>query len=114
MDLKAKVIRKRSLLENIYDGKNPNTTKLDRSAINRAKRAYGSEIVICTYDKRCYSVIELDFDHSPATLPVEGLGMSHAEYFEKRKGRKLEFPNARPTPMFNLKAKALVSVNRLV
>ena len=96
VDLRAKVIRKRSLLDNIYDGKDPNKTTLDRSTINRAKRMYGSEIVICTYDKRCYSVIDLDFDHSAATLPVEGLGMSHADYFAKRKNRPLQYPNARP------------------
>jgi len=29
-------------------------------------------------------------------MPVEGLNMSHAEYFEKKKGIVLEFPNVTP------------------
>ena len=35
-------------------------------------------------------------DRSPATMPVEGLNMSHAEYFEKKKGITLEYPNVVP------------------
>jgi len=59
-------------------------------------RIWQNETVICKYDKKCYTVLDLLWDHSPASMPVEGLGMSHAEYFEKNKGIKLEFPNVRP------------------
>lgn len=96
VDLRAKVIRKRSLLDHIYKGDNPNSKKLDKRAIAEAKRNYGSEIVICTYDKRCYSVVDLDFEHSPASLPVPGQNMSHAEYFKTRKNRPLKYPDVRP------------------
>ncbi len=83
-------------MENIYDGANPDKTTLDHRRKQEVKRNYEGEVVICTYDKRCYSVIEIDFDNSPATLPVEGLGMSHADYFAQRKKAKLQYPNATP------------------
>merc|ERR1712194_93052 len=54
-----------------------------------------------TYDKKCYSIVDLLFDKSAASMPVEGLGMSHAEYFKKKKNYegqpiKLLYPNAKP------------------
>jgi len=96
VDLRAKVIRTRNLLNQICDDKDPNKIKFSQQDKQRALRTFKGEVVICTYDKRCYSVVDLDFDHSPATLPVEGLGISHAEYFTKRKKIALAFPNAKP------------------
>jgi hypothetical protein len=40
-------------------------------------------------------VTDLDFDHSPATLPVPDKGISHAEYF-KSKGIELKHPKDPP------------------
>lgn len=96
VDLRAKVIRTRSLLDNLCNDQDPARYRFDRNSINDANRKYQGEVVICTYDKRCYSVIELDFEHSPATLPIEGQGISHADYFIKKKGIPLKYPDARP------------------
>ena len=46
--------------------------------------------------KKCYSVTDLVFGHSAASMPVQGLGMSHAEYFKNRKGIELKYPDAKP------------------
>ena len=45
--------------------------------------------------------MDLHFDQSAATLPIEGLvingkKVSHAEYFKTRKNIVLQYPNARP------------------
>jgi hypothetical protein len=95
VDLCAKILRTKNLLDSIHNGKNPNNN-LSPSQQNQARRAWQNEVVICVYDKRCYSVIDLVFDKSPASLPVQGLNMNHAEYFEKKKGMKLKYPNAKP------------------
>lgn len=96
MDLRAKVIRTRSLLDNLCNDRDPTRFNFDRQSIKDARRKYEGEVVICTYDKRCYSVIDLDFDHSPASLPIEGQGISHAEYFINKKKIPLKYPDARP------------------
>jgi aubergine-like protein len=80
----------------ICDGKNPNDMSFDAQAVRREKREYTGQIVICTYDKRCYPVVDLDFDNSPSSLPIEGLGISHADYFRDRKKIPLKYPDARP------------------
>jgi len=74
----------------------PKNARFDSQTISRAKRQWKSEIVICTYDKRCYSIIDLDFDKTPANFPVEGLGMSHADYFKNKKKINLSYPNTPP------------------
>jgi len=96
VDLRAKVIRTRSLLDTLCEDKDPKSFRFDDRKIQQAKRQYKGEIVICTYDKRCYSVIDLDFKNSPASLPIEGQGISHADYFIKKKKIKLNYPNATP------------------
>jgi len=96
VDLRAKVIRTRHLLNQICEDKDPNACKFNQRDITSAQRKFKGEVVICTYDKRCYSVVDLDFNNSPATLPVEGLGISHAEYFTKRKNIALKYPNSPP------------------
>jgi hypothetical protein len=42
-----------------------------------------------------YTVVDLDFSHSPRSLPVPEKKMSHEEYFRK-KGVNLKFPDAKP------------------
>ena len=64
--------------------------------VSEARCQFEGEVVICTYDKKCYSVMELDFDNSPGSLPVDGMGMSHAQYFMERKGIELKYPTAKP------------------
>lgn len=101
VDLRAKIQRSVSLLETMYEGKDPNSFKLSQSQKNQALRKFKSEVVIATYDKKCYSIVDLLFDKTPANMPVEGLGMTHAEYFKKKKdyeGKpvKLLYPNATP------------------
>lgn len=96
VDLRAKVIRTRSLLETICEGRSPNSAQFDDRRIQQIKRQYEGEVVICTYDKRCYSVMDIDFNHSPASLPIEGQDISHAEYFMQKKGISLQFPEAKP------------------
>lgn len=76
--------------------KNPDRVVYDAKTQAALKRKWCGEVVIATYDKRCYSIIDLLFDKSPATLPVPDLGMSHAEYFAKRKKIALKHPNAAP------------------
>ena len=96
VDLRAKILRTKSVLDSLCEGRDPNTFRLDARRQNLALKTWRNEVVICTYDKKCYSVIDLLFDHSPASMPVEGLGMNHAEYFHKKKGIKLRYPNVRP------------------
>jgi hypothetical protein len=62
----------------------------------RCARQWIGETVIAIHDKRCYSVTDLIFEHSAASMPVEGLGMSHADYFAKRKNIKLKHPKFKP------------------
>ncbi len=96
VDLRAKVIRTRSLLDNLCNDQDPNNYRFDRQTINDARRKYEGEVVICTYDKRCYSVMDLDFDNSPASLPIDGQNISHAQYFIEKKKIPLKYPNASP------------------
>lgn len=96
VDLRAKIMRTKSVLDALCEGKDPNNFTFDADRKNRALKQWRDEIVICIYDKKCYSVINLLFDHSPATMPVAGLGISHAQYFEEKKGIVLRYPNIRP------------------
>lgn len=99
VDLKAKVIRTKSLLHNLADM--CNSSNLDNinytpSVIKSAQRQFKGEVVICRYDKRCYSVVDLLFEHSANSLPIPDTKMSHADYFSKKKKLKLEHPKATP------------------
>merc|ERR1712151_272622 len=101
VDLRAKLQRSTSLLDTIYEGRDPNTFQLSNNNKNQAIRKFKGEVVIATYDKKCYSIVDLLFDKSPASMPVEGLGMSHAEYFKNKKNYegqpiRLLYPNAKP------------------
>ncbi|KAL7520247.1 hypothetical protein ACHAWX_004980 [Stephanocyclus meneghinianus] len=96
VDLRAKVMRTTSLLEVMSGGTHPEKKRYDDREQKDFKRQWCNEVVIATYDKRCYSVKDLLFDKSPATLPVSNKGMSHAEYFAQRKGITLKYPKAVP------------------
>ena len=46
VDLRAKILRKRTLLEQITEGRDPNSARYDDRQINQAKRTWESEVVI--------------------------------------------------------------------
>jgi len=101
VDLRAKLMRSSSLLEVIYNGRNPNTTRLSYPEQDRALEEWKGQTVIYKVDKKTYTVVDLKFTESAASLMVEGLlvdgkPVSHAEYFEKRKKQVLQFPEATP------------------
>lgn len=120
IDINAKIIRTSSLLDAIYGGRDPRITRLDDATVADVRQRWINQQVICLYDKKTYTIVDILFgmyflntrtflfelkrhhliffieDRSPATMPIEGLNMSHAEYFEKRKGISLEYPNVIP------------------
>jgi hypothetical protein len=96
VDLRAKVVRTMSLLDHLCGNQDPSNHQFRPQEENTAKRDWIGETVISMHDKKCYSVVDLLFDKSAATLPIESLGISHAEYFEQRKGVVLKYPNAVP------------------
>lgn len=96
IDLRAKVMRTTSLLEVMCKGAHPEKKHFDDREKADFKRQFNNEVVIAMYDKKCYSVKDLIFDKSPATLPVSDKGVSHADYFKQRKDITLKYPNAAP------------------
>lgn len=55
VDLRAKVLRSESLLDQLYEGDSPNTYTFTRQDIDRAKRMWIGTQVIYKADKKCYS-----------------------------------------------------------
>jgi len=96
VDLTAKVIRTKSLLVALTGGKDPNKCQFSAQEKAAAKRKWVGQTVISMLDKKCHAIHDLIFEYSPDSLPVEGLGISHAQYFEQRKNHKLEYPRAKP------------------
>jgi len=96
VDLRAKIVRTMSVLDHLADGKDPAYYNPSKQEKDRARRYFIGEVVISMHDKKCYSVTDLVFTHSANSLIVEGLGISHAEYFVKRKNIQLKYPDARP------------------
>jgi hypothetical protein len=96
VDLKAKVVRTMSVLDSLVGRRDPASYKPSFKEIEDAKREWIGQVVIYMEDRKCYSVTDLVFDHSPSSLPVEGLGMYHSEYFQQRKGVTLKYPDAKP------------------
>jgi aubergine-like protein len=94
VDIKAKVMRSKSLLEVLADG-DPRRMRIDPQMQQQMKRQWIGETVIAMYDKKFYHVTDLIFDQSPASMPVGGLGMSHADYFKQRKGIDLTYPDVK-------------------
>jgi hypothetical protein len=97
VDLRAKIVRTMSVLDHLVgQGQDPNKYNPSFQEQERNRRKWIGETVISMHDKKCYSVTDLLYDHSAASLVVEGLGMNHDEYFSKRKNITLKYPNARP------------------
>ena len=97
VDLKAKILRKRTVIDQIYEGYDPaNPYTFSRREQENLKRQWIGEVVICTYDKKCYSITDLMFDKTPNTLPIPDKNMSHTEYFANKKNIRLKFPNSSP------------------
>mmetsp|Transcript_16083 Transcript_16083/g.23679 ORF Transcript_16083/g.23679 Transcript_16083/m.23679 type:complete len:944 (-) Transcript_16083:8-2839(-) len=99
VDLRAKVQRTTSVLDMMYEDikKRPDRNhKWTDQEMKQVDRTYKHENVIYTLDKRTFDIVRLRFDVSPATLPVEALNMSHAQYFAEKKKTKLKYPNATP------------------
>jgi hypothetical protein len=94
VDIKAKLMRSKSLLDTIADG-DPRRMRLDPQMQKQMKRQWIGESIIAIYDKKIYHVTDLIFEQSPASLPIEGLGISHADYFSQRKGIDLTYPDVR-------------------
>ena len=96
VDLRAKLLRNKSVLDALCQGYDPNTYQFDAQRQDEAVKQWKNEVVIATYDKKCYTIVDLLFDESPTSMPVEGMGISHAEYFEQKKKIPLRYPNAKP------------------
>jgi len=96
VDLRAKIVRTMSVLDHLADGMDPAYYNPSRHDQDRARRYFIGEVVISMHDKKCYSVTDLIFNHSANSLKVEGLGISHTEYFAKRKNIQLKYPDAKP------------------
>jgi hypothetical protein len=96
VDLRAKIVRTHSVMDHLVGDQSPDRYDPNPQEQNRCRRQWIGETVIAMHDKRCYSVTDLIFDQSAASLPVSGLGMSHADYFAKRKNITLKYPNFRP------------------
>jgi hypothetical protein len=96
VDLRAKIVRTMSVLQSLAGNGDPDRYSPNRHDQDKARKEWIGEVVISMHDKKCYSVTDLIFDHSAASMPVEGLGYSHAEYFKQRKNIVLKYPNAKP------------------
>jgi hypothetical protein len=96
VDLRAKIVRTMSVMDYLVGEQDPNAYDPSYQEQEGCRRQWIGEVIISMHDKKCYSVTDLVFDRSAADMPVQGLNMTHAEYFEKRKNIKLKYPNFRP------------------
>lgn len=96
VDLRAKIIRTKSLLDVLCNGMDPQRLRFDQKDIIHFKKQYQGEVVICMYDKKCYPIVDLDFDNSPDTLMIKGTDMNHTQYFKLRKDIDLRYPHVAP------------------
>ena len=96
VDLRAKIVRTMSVLDHLCGNSDPMNYRPSYNDQERAKREWIGEVVISMHDKKCYSVTDVVFEHSANSLPIEGLGISHAEYFRKRKNITLKYPDVKP------------------
>ena len=55
IDLRAKLLRSQSLLDALFDGKDPNSYTLSRQEQDRAKRDWTGQTVIYKIDKKTVS-----------------------------------------------------------
>lgn len=96
VDVRAKLIRTKSVLDALYDGKDPNRYRFTEREIEDLKKAWIGETVISKKEKTCHVVHDLVFEHTPDSMPVGDTGMSHTQYFRDRKQIELEFPRSTP------------------
>jgi hypothetical protein len=92
VDLCAKIMRKTTVLDAIYDGRNP--VPLSPEQARKHMQEWQGRTVIYKLDKKCYCVVALRFDLCPDNHIVQGLGVTHTEYFSQRKRITLEHPTA--------------------
>jgi len=94
VDLRAKIMRTVTVLDvlNNIQSTDSNWSQQNQS---RAKRQWIGERVMYTREKKGYTVVGLDFDNSPRSLPVPEKSISHEEYF-KSKGITLKYPDHVP------------------
>jgi hypothetical protein len=95
VDLRAKMVCTMSVLDHLTSSKDPRNYNPSCNEQERVKQDWIGKVVISMHDKKCCSVTNL-FDHSAVSMPIEGLGMNHAEHFSKRKGLELKCPDAKP------------------
>lgn len=85
IDLKAKIVRKDSLLvtlnkqRGIQEG-GDYTREWTSQEIAAAQNFIGS-VVLYSRDRKTYTVMRMDFDHTWDTLMIPGTNMSHTQYF---------------------------------
>ena len=100
VDLKSKVMRSRSVLDEIFAARAIGS-HLSTDDQNYHKRRWIGQTVIYKCDYKTYTIQNLDFEHSAETLPVPGLMLdgrpcTHARYFSDRKNTRLVYPRATP------------------
>jgi len=61
IDINAKVIRTTSVLDAIYGGRDPRITRLDDATVAEMRQRWINEQVICLYDKKTYTVVDILF-----------------------------------------------------
>ncbi|KAL7574615.1 hypothetical protein ACA910_002967 [Epithemia clementina (nom. ined.)] len=94
VDLRAKIMRTVTLLDSLNEIQSTDK-KWDPRNQQNAKRKWIGERVMYTREKKGYTIVGLDFEHSPRSLPVPDQKISHAEYF-KNKGVVLKYPDHVP------------------
>lgn len=87
VDLRAKIMRTVTLYDLLKN------VPQNRQAAE--KRKWIGERVMYNREKRGYDLVDLDFAHTPRTLPIPGKDISHLQYFT-RKGIHLSYPDAAP------------------
>jgi len=94
VDLRAKVMRTVTVLD-MLNRIQETDQQWSSANQNRARRQWIGERVMYTRERKGYTVVGLDFDNSPRSLPVPQQNVSHEEYF-KKKGIMLEYPDHVP------------------
>jgi len=92
VDLRAKILRTVTLYDVLKD--------VPRNKQVAAKKTWIGQRVMYNREKKGYDLVDLDFEHSPRTLPIPGKDISHFEYFA-RKGITLQYPDASPMIVLN-------------
>ena len=100
VDLKSKVMRARSVLDEIFAGRAIGS-HLSTYDQNYYRRMWIGQTVIYKCDYKTYTIQNVDFEHSAETLLVpdlmlDGRPCTHARYFSVRKNVRLAYPRATP------------------